>query len=188
MAFKINISHKGKTYKVETESETLVGTNIGDKINGKDVSEELSDYELEITGTSDKAGFPGFKNLKGSNLRKVLVTYGPGMKNRPKKEGKKPTPNNKGLKLRKTFRGSEISSSTIQINIKVLKEGPKKFDTLVKPKEGEGEAPSEAPEEKPKPATEESAKGGIENTEQEKGGHVEEAPKKETPAEPEQSQ
>jgi small subunit ribosomal protein S6e len=173
MPYKINISNKGKTYKVETEAENLVGTKISDKIKGEDVSPELAGYELEITGTSDKAGFPGFKNLKGSNLRKVLVTYGPGMKNRPRKEGKKPTPNNKGLKLRKTFRGNEISSDTVQINIKVLKEGTKKFDDLIKPKEeakpeekpaeekpkAEEEKPEEVKEEKPaeeKPETKEN--------------------------------
>tara|TARA_Y100000310_G_scaffold145018_1_gene144377 strand:+ start:1788 stop:2438 length:651 start_codon:yes stop_codon:yes gene_type:complete len=132
---KINIANKGKTYKIETESEVLVGTKIGDKVKGEDVSSDLAGYELEITGTSDKSGFPGFKNLKGSGLRKVLVTYGPGMKNRPKKEGKKPTPNNKGLRLRKTFRGNEISSDTVQINIKVIKEGTKKFDDFLKKEE-----------------------------------------------------
>ena len=151
MPYKINISNKGKTYKVETEAEKLVGTKISDKIKGEDVSPELAGYELEITGTSDKSGFPGFANLKGSGLRKVLVTYGPGMKNRPRKEGKIPTPNNKGLKLRKTFRGNEISSDTIQINIKVLKEGTKKFDDLIKPKE---EAKPEETKVEEKPAEE----------------------------------
>ena len=30
MAFKINVSHKGKTYKLETENEALVGKKIGE--------------------------------------------------------------------------------------------------------------------------------------------------------------
>jgi len=152
---KINISDKGKTYKVETESEVLVGAKISDKVKGEDISPELAGYELEITGTSDKSGFPGFKDLKGPGLRKVLVTYGPGMKNRPKKEGKKPTPNNKGLRLRKTFRGNEISGDTVQINIKVLKQGSKKFDDLVKPKE---ETEKEEPKTKEKPEKEKEEK------------------------------
>ena len=72
MAFKINVAHKGKTYKLEVEAEALIGTKIGDKVAGKDVSPDLEGYELEITGTSDKAGFPGFKNLEGSGLRKDM--------------------------------------------------------------------------------------------------------------------
>lgn len=135
MAFKINVSHKGKTFKVEKENESLVGISIGDKIKGSEVSEELNGYELEITGTSDKAGFAGMPNIQGPNLKKVLLTYGKGMHKKPrglKKVNKKP----KGLRLRKTLRGREISLNTIQINTKVIKEGHKKFNELFnKPEE-----------------------------------------------------
>ena len=129
MAFKINVSHKGKTFKVETEDEKLVGKSIGDKIDGKEISEDLENYEIEIMGTSDKAGFTGMKNIEGPNLKKVLLGYGKGMRKKPKGEkkfNKKP----KGLRLRKTVRGKEISLATVQINSKVLKEGTKKFDSL----------------------------------------------------------
>ena len=131
MPFKINISNKGKTLKQEVESEVLIGKTIGEKISGIDVSEDLKDYELEITGTSDKAGFPGLPEQKGAGLRKVLLTYGRGMHKRPKGERKK-ADQPKGLRLRKTVRGNEISEDTIQINIKVLKEGAKKFDDFFK--------------------------------------------------------
>ena len=135
MTFKINVSHKGKTFKVETEDEKLVGKSIGDKIDGKEISEELTGYEIEITGTSDKAGFTGVKTVEGPNLKKALLSYGHGMHKKPKGEkkfNKKP----KGLRLRKTVRGKEISLATVQINSKVLKEGIKKFDSLFeKPKE-----------------------------------------------------
>jgi small subunit ribosomal protein S6e len=129
MVFKINIGFKGKTFKVETEDEKLVGFSIGDKIKGEEISEKLKDYELEITGTSDKAGFMGMVNIDGPNLHKVLLGYGKGMKKRPKGLTKKNTRPN-GLRLRKTVRGKEISNATIQINTKVLKEGTKKFDAL----------------------------------------------------------
>ena len=43
-----------------------------------------------------------------------------------KKVNKRP----KGLRLRKTVRGKEISLDTVQINTKVLKEGKKKFEDL----------------------------------------------------------
>jgi len=129
MAFKINVGFKGKTFKVETEDEKLVGHSIGDKIKGEEISENLKDYELEITGTSDKAGFCGVASISGPNLHKVLLGYGHGMHMRPKGEkkiNKKPA----GLRLRKTVRGKEISNATIQINTKVLTESSKKFDTL----------------------------------------------------------
>lgn len=129
MVFKINVSHKGKTFKVESENENLVGYSIGDKIEGKEFSTDLTGYEILITGTSDKAGFTGMTNIDGPNLHKALLTYGKGMHKKPKGEGKinrKP----KGLRLKKTVRGKEISLDTVQINTKVLKEGSKKFDAL----------------------------------------------------------
>ena len=127
--FKINVSHNGKTFKVETEDEKLVGKSIGDKIDGKKISEDLAGYEIEITGTSDKAGFTGVKTIEGPNLKKALLGYGHGMHKKPKGE-KKVNKKPKGLRLRKTVRGKEISLATVQINSKVLKEGPKKFDSL----------------------------------------------------------
>jgi ribosomal protein S6E (S10) len=137
MVFKINVSHKGKTFKAETENEDLAGYSINDKINGKEFSPDLEGYELLITGTSDKAGFMGSPNIDGPNLHKVLLGYGRGMKKKPKGE-KKVNKRPKGLKLRKTVRGKEISLFTVQINTKVLKEGKKKFDSLFeKPAEEE---------------------------------------------------
>ena len=129
MVFKINVSHKGKTFKVETENEELAGHSINDKIDGKEFSADLEGYELLITGTSDKSGFMGSAGIDGPNIHKVLLGYGKGMKMKPKGETKinrKP----KGLRLRKTVRGKEISLFTVQINTKVLTEGKKKFESL----------------------------------------------------------
>ena len=137
MAFKINVSHNGKTFKVESENEDLVGYSIGEKIEGKEISPDLEGYEIEITGTSDKSGFTGMLNISGPNLHKVLLGYGKGMHKMPKgltKKNKKPN----GLRLRKTVRGREISLDTVQINTKVLTEGSKKFESLF-------EVPEEAP-------------------------------------------
>ena len=36
MVLKINIAHKGKTFKVESENEGLVRYSIGEKIDGKE--------------------------------------------------------------------------------------------------------------------------------------------------------
>jgi len=129
MAFKINVAHKGKTFKVEIEDEKLVGYSIGDTIKGEELSEDLTGYKLEITGTSDKAGFMGYSEINGPDLHKILLGYGRGMHMKPKGE-KKTNKKPNGLKLRKTVRGKEISLFTIQINTKVLTEGTKKFEAL----------------------------------------------------------
>jgi ribosomal protein S6E (S10) len=84
MVFKINVAHKGKTFKLEVENESLVGNFIGDKIDGSEFSPDLTGYELEITGTSDKAGFAGMVNIPGPRLKKVLLGYGKGMHKKPK--------------------------------------------------------------------------------------------------------
>ena len=124
MAFKINVAHKGKTAKFESENEELVGALIGSTIKGNLISAHLEGYELKITGTSDKAGFPGLTEIKGPALKRVILKKGIGMKD-----------NREGMRMRKTIRGNEISADTVQINTTVVKEGAKKFDTLVPVKE-----------------------------------------------------
>ncbi len=124
MAFKINVAHKGKTQKFETANEDLVGTKIGDKIDGNLISTDLEGYEVSITGTSDKAGFMGRAEVLGTGLKKVLLKRGKGMWNQ-----------RKGVRIRKTVRGNEISLDTVQINTKVEKEGKTKFEDLNKVEE-----------------------------------------------------
>ncbi len=148
--FKINISDKsGKTYKIEVESEEIVGKSIYDKIDGKDISGDLSGYEFEIRGASDKAGFSASEKVEGIGLKKILLGYGKAMHKKPKKEGKKKqsNPNPKGLRLRKTVRGKTMSPSIVQINLKVLKEGGKKLSEIFpdqnKPKESSPEEKAE---------------------------------------------
>ena len=65
MAFKFEIGDpkSKKTFHLEGEAEALVGKIIGDKVDGSDISSQLSGTELEITGTSDKSGFPGRKDI-----------------------------------------------------------------------------------------------------------------------------
>jgi small subunit ribosomal protein S6e len=124
MVFKVNVSHIGKTVKFETENEELVDKIIGDKIHGKEISQDLEGYEMEITGTSDKAGFPGLKSISGGMLKRAILTRGHAMRD-----------NGEGLRLRKTIRGNTISTDTVQINTKVVKEGHKKFEEFAKKEE-----------------------------------------------------
>jgi len=133
MTFKINISEKsGKTYKIETDAEGIIDKELNDKIDGKNISSDFEGYEFEITGASDKSGFTSMKEVLGVGLKKVLLTYGKGMKTRPRKEGKKKQlcKKPKGLRLRKTVRGKTISPELVQINLKVLKEGKKKLSEI----------------------------------------------------------
>jgi len=142
MAFKINLSEKsGKTYKLEVEAPLLDGKLLNDKINGKDISDDLEGYEFEITGASDKSGFTAVKEVDGSGLKKVLLSYEKGMHKRPKREGKKKRSNfkPKGLRLRKTVRGKIISDAMSQINLKTLKVGKRSLQEIF---------PEQAPEKK----------------------------------------
>jgi small subunit ribosomal protein S6e len=132
MVFKINVAYKDFTKKYELESEDLVGVLIGDKIEGNKISGELEGYELELRGTSDKAGFPGFSTYKGPNLRKVLLKRGKGMKD-----------TREGVRIRKTVRGNEVSPDTVQLNFQVVKEGKTKASEIFKKKEESTENKSE---------------------------------------------
>lgn len=119
MVFKIIIGDAGKAWRIESESSGLVGKSVGDKIEGSAVNADLAGYELEITGGSDNAGFPLAKDVEGVYLKKLLLTKGFGMKE-----------NISGLRRRKTVRGKQISETTVQINMKVVKHGSKKLEEV----------------------------------------------------------
>ena len=119
MAFKLNISEKGKAWKLEIESEFLVGKSVGDKIDGKEIKPELEGYELEITGGSDSAGFPMFKEVSGIGLKKVLFKKGWGMHD-----------SKDGIRRKKTVRGKTISSAVSLINMKVINAGKKPLNEI----------------------------------------------------------
>ncbi|MEM4641213.1 MAG: S6e family ribosomal protein [Candidatus Pacearchaeota archaeon] len=126
MMFKLNISDKGKTYKVETNSELFLGKKLGEKIKGEIIKEipELADYELEITGASDNAGFPCLPSIHGTGRKRVLLTRGKGMRDKTK-----------GLRLRKTVHGNTIDETIVQINLKVVKHGAKPLEEIFKKEE-----------------------------------------------------
>ena len=161
MVFKINISEKtGNTYKLELEGEELIGKELHDKISGSEIAGDLQGYEFEITGASDKAGFPSLEIIGGIGLKKVLLSYEKGMKKRPKKEGKIKRSKNrpKGLRLRKTARGRVISQDIVQINLKTLKEGNKKLSEIFPDQNKPKEEPKEKAKEEVK---EEKSKGEL---------------------------
>lgn len=157
MAMKIVISEPKtkKAYQVEKDAPGLIGVKIGDKFDGGIVG--LSGFTLELTGGSDKAGFPMRADLDGTARRKALLTKGVGFKGT--KKIKKKTFKVKGLRRRKYIRGNKISDEIAQVNCKVVEgEGDIAMMLGLKKEEpaAEGEAPAteekatETPKEEPK--------------------------------------
>lgn len=129
MPFKLNISEKGKAWKIELADENLVGKSVGEKFDGKEINADLEGYQFEITGASDLSGFPLSKDVDGIALKRVLLTKGWGMRD-----------SRKGVRMRKTVRGKVISPLTSQINLKVIKAGKKSLVEMF-PDQNKPEAP-----------------------------------------------
>lgn len=129
MEFKVVIGDPktGKSYQKSVPEKDLTGKKIGEKIEGKTLG--LDNYELEITGGSDDCGFPMRKDIDGSLKKKILAVEGIGIKTNDKK----------GRKIRKTVRGNTISTKTVQVNMKVLKQGTKPLEELLGKKEEKSE-------------------------------------------------
>ena len=109
-------SKDGKSYQTSAENNVFTNKKIGDKVS--DV-EGFSGYEFEITGGSDKDGFPMRRDLEGPGRRKILLGGGAGIRI-----------NVKGMKERKSIRGNTISDTTAQVNLKVLKQGKKSLEEM----------------------------------------------------------
>jgi len=155
--FKFVISQGSKSYQLEKEQaecEALIGKKIGEKFSGDLIG--LNGYELEITGGSDKDGFPMRGDIEGTVRKRLIVTKGIGFKGF-KRIGKKKY-KIKGLRKRKMIRGNTIANDIVQINCKVVKTGEKTLDELI-PKKSKGEEKTETESgEKKKEGKEEKAK------------------------------
>ncbi len=116
---KAVISKGGKSFQKEIDENLVYGKKIGDKIEGSILG--MDKFELQITGGSDKEGFPMKKGVEGSLRKRLLLSSGVGYK-----------PKRKGVKRRKSVRGQSVSEEIAQLNLKVLKEGNKKFEQLLK--------------------------------------------------------
>jgi small subunit ribosomal protein S6e len=130
---KAVISFKGKALQQEIASGMYAGRKIGEKVSGSNVA-GFEGYEFEITGGSDKEGFPMRKGVGGQGRKKLLLSGGIGY-----------NPKEKGIRRRKSICGEEISERIVQINFKVVKEGAKKFEEFFKKEEpaAEGEEKKE---------------------------------------------
>jgi len=157
--FKVIVSdpEEGKSKVVELDGSKavpLIGKKLGETFDGSVVG--MSGKKLQITGGSDKDGFPMRPNIHGGVRVSVVVSQSVGF--HPKREGER---------QRKTLRGNVITEDVVQINAKIIEkakkaERPKKEKKAkVEAKEPEKTEKTEASTEpKPEEATETSKSGG----------------------------
>jgi len=119
----INEPKTRKSYQIEKEAPSLIDLKIGQKFDGSLIG--LGGFTLQITGGSDKDGFPMRPDIPGSIRKKILLSQGPGFH-----------PIKRGMRKRKYVRGNTISDEIVQVNCKVI-EGEGDIQTIlgIKPKE-----------------------------------------------------
>ena len=146
--FKFVISDGKQSYQVEKDEKDapVLSKKIGDIINGDFLG--LAGYELQITGGSDKDGFPMRADIEGIVRKQFLISKGigfSGIKRRPgKKSGKKKSYIKvEGLRKKKMLRGNTIGTDIAQINCKVTKKGPQSIESALGKKEKKEEAPKQ---------------------------------------------
>lgn len=122
----------GKTHQIEAdEVAQIFGKKIGETFDGGIIG--LSGYELEITGGSDKQGFPMRKSIEGTIRKRILLEEGSGIRD---KENRR----------RKSIRGNTVSDEVEQLNTKVVEEGSKTIDELLNPEKYEEDSEEEEEE------------------------------------------
>jgi small subunit ribosomal protein S6e len=110
--FKVIVSdpEEGTSKTVELEDARavpLIGKKIGDIIDGSVVG--LPGFKVQITGGSDKDGFPMRPNVHGGVRRNVVLSGGVGF-----------NPKNEGERRRKRVRGNIITDEIVQVNMKIV--------------------------------------------------------------------
>lgn len=132
MDFRVVVSDpkSGKAYQVELKdpgASKFLGKRIGDKIEGDVLG--MPGYSVQVTGGSDREGFPMRSDLPGTKRRKILLSSGAGYH-----------PTAKGRKRRMSIHGKEIAPDIGQINVKIVEAGTKPVEELL------GKAPKEEKE------------------------------------------
>jgi len=117
----VNDTKNGKSYQIPVSghhANSLIGKKLGDEVDGIFIS--LPGYKLQITGGSDKEGFPMRSDLPGVGRRRILVSESKGFR-----------PIENGLRRKKSIRGNTISQDVVQINMKVVKYSSKPIDQIL---------------------------------------------------------
>jgi small subunit ribosomal protein S6e len=117
----VNDIKTGKSYNIPVSghhANSLIGKKINDEVDGIFVS--LPGYKLQITGGTDKDGFPMRHDIPGSTRRRLLLSKGLGYK-----------PTERGKRKKKSVRGNTINQEIVQVNMKVMKPGAKPIDEII---------------------------------------------------------
>jgi small subunit ribosomal protein S6e len=115
--FKVIVSDpstsKSKVVELEgARAVPLIGRRLGETIDGSVLG--MSGTKLQLTGGSDKDGFPMRLNVHGGVRVSIIVSKSVGF--HPKREGER---------QRKTIRGNVITEEIVQINMKVSEKAKK---------------------------------------------------------------
>ena len=119
MKLSISDPKTRKAYTMATAEPVFAGKKIRDTVDLSALG--LSGYKAEITGGSDKEGFPMKPGLQGSMRKKLVLTGNPGF-----------NATRKGMKKKKNVRGSSISTDIEQVNLKVVEYGEAKLEEILK--------------------------------------------------------
>jgi small subunit ribosomal protein S6e len=115
--FKVIISDPDESQSKVVELDgaravPLISRRLGEIVDGAVVG--FSGSKLQITGGSDKDGFPMRSSVHGGVRVRIVVSKGFGF--HPKEEGQR---------KRKTFRGNIITEEIVQVNMKVVEKAEK---------------------------------------------------------------
>ena len=103
----------GQTFQTEQDYPSqITGKQIGETFDGGIIG--LEGYKLEITGGSDKDGFPMRETVEGSARKKMLLKDGQGIQQEED-----------GQRRRKSVRGNTVSEAIQQLNTQVKEQGSK---------------------------------------------------------------
>jgi small subunit ribosomal protein S6e len=141
--FKVIVSDPEGTSKVveleENRAAPLIGRKIGEIMDGSVVN--IPGQKIQVTGGSDKDGFPMRPSVHGGVRRRVLLSGGVGFNSQKE-----------GMRKRKTVRGNIITDEIVQINLKIVGRA-KKQEESNKVKQKKRKQPKKEAEEAPKEAS-----------------------------------
>lgn len=104
----------------DPQSAGFLGKQIGETVGGELIG--APGYTFRVTGATDRSGFPLRPDVPGGRLVRLFVGEGFGF-SAPRR----------GMRRRRTFRGSAISEETVQVNLVVEQKGPKPLAELFVP-------------------------------------------------------
>jgi small subunit ribosomal protein S6e len=111
----------------EARAVPLIGRKMGEVLDGSIV--DLPGHKVQITGGSDKDGFPMRPNVHGGVRREVVLSGGVGF-----------NPETRGARRRKTVRGNVITDEIVQVNVKIVEKPVEKEKKKAKEKREEVES------------------------------------------------